>query len=71
MTAIPDLADGQFWPSHLPGACTTGATCGKGERAGMPSFDMISIASVMVLDCFVCDERLGMCRVYVKSCTNV
>jgi hypothetical protein len=37
----------------------------------MPLFDLISIALVMVLECFVCDERLGLCRVYVKSGTNV
>jgi hypothetical protein len=37
----------------------------------MPLFDTISIASVMVLVCFVCDERLGLSRVYVKSGTNV
>jgi hypothetical protein len=37
----------------------------------MPSFDTISIASVMVLECFVCDERSGLSRVYIKSGTNV
>jgi hypothetical protein len=37
----------------------------------MPSFDAIFIALVMVLECFVCDERSGLCRVYVKSGTNV
>ncbi len=42
-----------------------------GGRAGMPLFDTISIASVMVLECFVCDERSGLCRVYVKSGMNV
>jgi hypothetical protein len=36
----------------------------------MPSFDAISIASVMVLECLVCDERSGLSRVYVKSGTN-
>ncbi len=36
----------------------------------MPSFDAISIASVMVLECFVCDERSGLFRAYVKSGTN-
>jgi hypothetical protein len=41
-----------------------------GGRAGMPLFDAISIALVMVLKCFVCDERLGLCRVYVKFGTN-
>jgi hypothetical protein len=30
----------------------------------MPSFDAISIALIMVLECFVCDERSGSCRVY-------
>jgi hypothetical protein len=33
----------------------------------MSLFDVISIALVMVLECFVCDERSGLCRVYVKS----
>jgi hypothetical protein len=69
--AIPALADGQFWPSSLPGACTTGVTGGRGRKAGMSLFDMISIASVMVLECFVCYKRLLLCRVYVKSSTNV
>jgi hypothetical protein len=50
---------------------TTGATRGRGGRVGMPSFDAISIASVMVLECFVCDERSGLSRVYVKSGMNV
>jgi hypothetical protein len=43
----------------------------EGGGAGMPLFDVISIASVMALECFVCDERSGSCRVYVKSGTNV
>jgi hypothetical protein len=51
-TAIPALADGQFWPSPSPGACRTGATRGRGGRAGMPSFGTISIASAMVAECF-------------------
>ncbi len=70
-TAIPVLADGQFWPSPSPGACRTGTTHGRGGGAGMPSFDAVSIALVMVLECFVCDERSGLSRVYVKSGTNV
>jgi hypothetical protein len=37
----------------------------------MHSFDGISIASVMVLECFVCGERSGLSRVYIKSGTNV
>jgi hypothetical protein len=37
----------------------------------MPSFDAISTVSVMVLECFVCDERSGLSRVCVKSGTNV
>jgi hypothetical protein len=37
----------------------------------MHLFDGISIALVMVLECFVCDERSGLSRVYVKSGTNV
>jgi hypothetical protein len=36
----------------------------------MPLFDTVSIAWVMVLECYVCDER-GLCRVYVKFGTNV
>jgi hypothetical protein len=73
VTAIPVLASGQFWPSPLPGACTTEATCRRGGRAGMPLFDLISIVSTMVLEYFVCDEskRLGLCRVHVKYGTNV
>jgi hypothetical protein len=43
-TAIPALASGQFWPTPSPGACTYGATRGRGGRAGMPSFGAISIA---------------------------
>jgi hypothetical protein len=31
----------------------------------MPLFDLISITSAMVLKRFVCDERSGLCRVYV------
>jgi hypothetical protein len=42
----------------------------EGGGAGMPSFDVISIALVMVFECFVCDERSGLSRVYVKSGTN-
>jgi hypothetical protein len=33
----------------------------------MPSFDKISITSVMVFECSVCDESLGLCRVYIYS----
>jgi hypothetical protein len=51
-TAIPALASGQFWPTPSPGACTTGATRGRGGRAGMLSFGAISIASAMVSECF-------------------
>jgi hypothetical protein len=69
--AIPALADGQFLPSPLPGSCTAGATCGRGGGAGIPLFDVISTALVMVFECFVCDERSGLCRDYVKSGTNV
>jgi hypothetical protein len=36
----------------------------------MPSFDTVSTASAMVLECFVCDERSGLCRVYIKYGTN-
>jgi hypothetical protein len=61
--AIPALADGQFWPSPLPSICMTGGTHGREGSAAMPSFDVISITSVMVLECFVCDEWLGSCRV--------
>ncbi len=39
---------------------------GGGGRDAL--FDMIS---VMVLECLVCDERSGLCRVYVKAGTNV
>ncbi len=45
--AIPALADGQFLPSSLPGACMTGAMRWKGGREGMPLLDAISIALVM------------------------
>jgi hypothetical protein len=41
-----------------------------GGGAGMPSFDAISIALVMVLECFVCDETSDLSRVYVKTGTN-
>jgi hypothetical protein len=39
----------------------TGVMRGRGGRTGMPSFDTISIALAMVLECFVCDERLDLC----------
>jgi hypothetical protein len=42
-----------------------------GGGAGMTLFDAISIASAMVLECFVCDERLGLCKVDVKNGTNM
>ncbi len=48
----------------------TGVTHWREGRAGMPSFDAVSIVLVMVLECFVCDERPGLNRVYVKSGTN-
>jgi len=51
-TAIPALASGQFWPTSLPGTCTTGAMGGRGGRAGMPLFGVISIALAMVSECF-------------------
>jgi hypothetical protein len=54
--ADASLADGKFWPSTLRGICTTGATCWGVESAGVPSFVVISIASAMVPECFVCDE---------------
>ncbi len=69
------LLAANFWPSSSPGACTTGTTCRRRERAWMPSFDAISImlamVLVLVLECFVCDERSGLCRVYVKYGANV
>ncbi len=37
----------------------------------MTLFDTISISLAMILECFVCDERSGLCRVYVKYGTNV
>ncbi len=37
----------------------------------MPSFDANSIALAMVLECFVCDERSGLYRVYIKDGKNV
>jgi hypothetical protein len=43
----------------------------EGGEGGLPSFDAISIMLAMVLECFVCDERSGLCRVYVKYGTNV
>jgi hypothetical protein len=70
MRAIPALDDGQFRPSPLPGMYDWG-NMREGGRAGMPLFDTISIASVMILEFFVCDERSGLCRVSVKSCMNV
>jgi hypothetical protein len=48
-----------------------GRCAGGGGGQGCLYFDAISIALVMVLDCFVCDERSGLSRVYVKSGTNV
>jgi hypothetical protein len=37
----------------------------------MPSFDAISIASVMVLECFVCDERSGLSRLYAPCWSDL
>jgi hypothetical protein len=51
-SADPSVADGQFWPLPAPGIFTSGATPGRGGRAGMPSFGTISIASAMVAECF-------------------
>jgi hypothetical protein len=70
-TAIPVLADGLFWPSPSPGACTTEATLGRGGREGMPLFDAISISSAMVFSVVVRVMGPFSCRVYVKSGTNL
>jgi hypothetical protein len=64
--ADPSVADGQFWPTPSPGACTTGATRGRGGRAGMPSFGAISIASAMVLECFFYGGGVLHVEPYVK-----
>jgi hypothetical protein len=41
------------------------------RRGGMAGMTLFSITLVMVLEYFVCDERLGLCRVYAKSGTDV
>jgi hypothetical protein len=69
-TAIPALASGQFWPTPSPGACTTGATRGRGGRAGMPSFGAISIASAMVSECFFYGGGVLRVEPYVKPSTT-
>jgi hypothetical protein len=56
---------------HLRQAHVGLGQCAGGGGAERPSFDAISIALVMVLECFSCDERSGLSRVYVKSGTNV
>ncbi len=32
----------------------------------MPLFNAISVTLAKVLECFVCNERSGLCRVYAK-----
>ena len=70
-TAVPALPSGQIWPSPERGACTSGATPGRGGRAGMVSFGAISVVSAMVVRVIWRVARLTCCRVYVKSGTNV
>jgi hypothetical protein len=48
----------------------TGATRKRGGGQECLCLTQFSIALTMVLECFVCDERLGLCRVYVKYGTN-
>jgi hypothetical protein len=70
-TAVPALASGQFWPSPLPGMCTSGAAPRRGGRVGIVLFVPISVLSAMVVR--VISRVLGLfsCRVYVRFGTNV
>ena len=67
--ADTSLADCLFWPSPSPSICTTGATSGRGGRAGMPPFGTISIASAMVTECFF-SERSWLRRALLKAQYN-
>ena len=69
-TAVPALASGQFWPSPLPGVCTSGAAPGRGGRVGMVLFGPISMSSAMVVRVILRALGLFSCRVNVKSGTN-
>jgi hypothetical protein len=64
MTSVLALASGQFWPSPVPGMCTSGAAPGRGGNLGMVLFKAISISFTMVV------SQLSF-RVYIKSDTNV
>jgi hypothetical protein len=64
-------ADGQIWPSPPPAICTTGAMRGGGGMAGVPSADTISIASAMILECFVLWGKSVYRRVYVLYGTTI
>ena len=55
-TADASPADGQIWPTSPPALCTTGATRGGDDMAGVPSCDDVSIASAVDPECFFCDE---------------
>ena len=48
-TAVPGLPSGKIWPSPARGACTSGTTTRRGERAGMVLFVIIPVVSAMVV----------------------
>ena len=67
--ALP--ADGQIWPSPPPALCTTGATFGGDDMAGVPSCNDVSIVSPVDPKCFVLWGKLVCRRVYVLYGTTI
>ncbi len=69
-TAVSALPSGQIWSSPTRGACTSGATPGRGGRLGMVSFVAISFVSAMVVRVIWRVARRIFCRVYVTYGTE-
>jgi hypothetical protein len=69
-TAVPALPSGKNWPSPACGACTSGATPGRGGRPGMVTFAAISSDSAMVVRVFWSVSSWICCRVYVMYGTE-
>jgi hypothetical protein len=69
-TAVSALPSGQIRPSPAHGACTSGATPGRGARLGMVSFVAISSVSAMIVRVIWRVARWIFCRVYVTYGTE-
>ena len=69
-TAVPALPSGKNWPSPSRGACTSGATPGRGGRPGKVTFVVISSDSAFVVRVFWRVVTLICCRVYVMYGTE-